>query len=106
MLLPDVLPPEDVLLRERSPRIMTSGWITVFPPSVMFWVPTKMALRATLLPVSWRGMNGQSNGRTMKLKGARRRIDMPRTVSIYSPFGALRDILSIRRCFGQQWQFG
>src|SRR5665213_1331962 len=41
--------------RARSPRIMTSGWITVFPPSMMFCVPTRVALRETLLPVSWRG---------------------------------------------------
>ena len=43
---------EDGAVRIRSPRIMTSGWMTVFPPSMMFWVPTRMALRATLLPVS------------------------------------------------------
>lgn len=40
------------IVRMRSPRIMTSGWITVLPPSMMFWVPTRVALRATLLPVS------------------------------------------------------
>ncbi len=39
--------------RVRSPRIITSGWMTVLPPSMMFWVPTSVALRATLLPVSW-----------------------------------------------------
>lgn len=39
-------------VRTRSPRIMTSGWMTVLPPSMMFCVPTRMALRATLLPVS------------------------------------------------------
>ena len=40
--------------RARSPRIMTSGMMTVLPPSMIFWVPTRVALRATLLPVSWR----------------------------------------------------
>jgi hypothetical protein len=43
---------------------MTSGWMTVLPPSMMFWVPTSVALRATLLPVS---------------------------VSMYSPLGGLRE---------------
>lgn len=47
---------EDVLdegaVRTRSPRIITSGWMTVLPPSTMFCVPTRMALRATLFPVS------------------------------------------------------
>jgi hypothetical protein len=42
------------MVRIRSPRIMTSGWMTVLPPSMMFWVPTSVALRATLLPVSCR----------------------------------------------------
>lgn len=41
--------------RDRSPRIITSGWMTVLPPSMMFWVPTSVAFRATLLPVSWGG---------------------------------------------------
>lgn len=45
---------------------MTSGWMTVLPPSMMFWVPTKVALRATLLPVS---------------------------VSMYSPLGGRRDMM-------------
>lgn len=46
-------PPLELLaVRARSPRIMTSCWITVLPPSMMFWVPTRVALRATLLPVS------------------------------------------------------
>lgn len=43
---------EDGAVRTRSPRIMTSGWMTVLPPSMMFCVPTSIALRATLLPVS------------------------------------------------------
>lgn len=49
-------------VRTRSPLIMTSGWMTVLPPSMMFWVPTRMALRATLLPVSW-GLFEQLCGR-------------------------------------------
>ncbi len=55
------------MVRTRSPRIMTSGWMTVLPPSMMFWVPTSVALRATLLPVS---------------------------VSMYSPLGGRRDMLA------------
>jgi hypothetical protein len=55
---------EACMVRIRSPRIMTSGWMTVLPPSMMFCVPTSVALRATLLPVS---------------------------VSMYSPRGGLRD---------------
>lgn len=43
---------EDCTVRARSPRIITSGWMTVLPPRMMFWVPTRVALRATLLPVS------------------------------------------------------
>lgn len=43
---------EEEVVRVRSPRIMTSGCITVLPPSMMFWVPTRLLLRATLLPVS------------------------------------------------------
>jgi hypothetical protein len=27
---------DDVAVRARSPRIMTSGWMTVLPPSMMF----------------------------------------------------------------------
>lgn len=46
---------EDGWERTRSPRIIASGWMTDFPPSMMFWVPTRMAFRATLFPVSWRG---------------------------------------------------
>ena len=42
----------EATVRTRSPLIITSGWMTVLPPSMMFWVPTRMALRATLLPVS------------------------------------------------------
>ncbi len=52
------------MVRTRSPRIMTSGWMTVLPPRMMFCVPTSVALRATLLPVS---------------------------VSMYSPRGGRRD---------------
>lgn len=55
------------MVRTRSPRIMTSGWMTVLPPSMMFWVPTSVALRATLFPVS---------------------------VSMYSPLGGRRDMLA------------
>ena len=40
--------------RTRSPRTMASGWMTDLPPSMMFWVPTRVALRDTLLPVSCR----------------------------------------------------
>lgn len=47
---------EDEDVRTRSPRIMTSGWITVLPPRTMFCVPTRTALRATLLPVSCVGL--------------------------------------------------
>ncbi|KAJ2900978.1 uncharacterized protein MKZ38_002162 [Zalerion maritima] len=39
--------------RVKSPRIITSGCITVLPPSMMFCVPTRLLLRATLLPVSF-----------------------------------------------------
>ncbi len=43
-------PPEaDGADRARSPRIMTSGWITVLPPSMMFWVPTRVALTSHLV---------------------------------------------------------
>lgn len=52
VLLAGAPPAEGCAERARSPRIMTSGWITVLPPSMMFWVPTRVALRATLLPVS------------------------------------------------------
>lgn len=58
---------EGWMVRIRSPRIMTSGMMTVLPPSMMFCVPTSVALRATLLPVS---------------------------VSMYSPLGGRRDILA------------
>lgn len=58
VLLPGAAAPDAVedggLRRVKSPRIIASGWMTVLPPSMMFWVPTRFALRATLLPVSWR----------------------------------------------------
>jgi hypothetical protein len=41
------------LLRTRSPRIMASGWMMDLPPSMMFCVPTRLALRETLFPVSF-----------------------------------------------------
>ena len=40
-------------VRSRSPRMMTSAWITVLPPSMMFVVPIIWERRETLLPVSW-----------------------------------------------------
>lgn len=40
-------------VRNRSPRITDSVWITVRPPSMMFVVPWICDLRDTLLPVSW-----------------------------------------------------
>jgi hypothetical protein len=53
VLLAGAVPEEDdETVRVRSPLIMTSGWMTVLPPSIMFWVPTRTALRETLLPVS------------------------------------------------------
>jgi len=42
-------------VRVRSPRMMTSAWMTVRPPRMMFGVPWMKDLRETLLPVSWRG---------------------------------------------------
>lgn len=45
-------PDDEGCERMRSPRTMASGWMTDFPPSMMFWVPTRVALRETLLPVS------------------------------------------------------
>ena len=36
----------------RSPRIITSAWMTVFPPRIMFVVPMIWDRRETLLPVS------------------------------------------------------
>lgn len=36
----------------RSPLIVTSCWMTLLPPRIMFCVPTSVALRETLLPVS------------------------------------------------------
>lgn len=57
---------ELVAVRAKSPRIMASAMMTVLPPSMMFWVPTRVAFRATLLPVS---------------------------VSMYSPLGARLDMV-------------
>lgn len=54
VLLAGADPLEDEAVRARSPLIMTSGWMTVFPPSIMFCVPTRLALRETLFPVSYR----------------------------------------------------
>jgi hypothetical protein len=34
--------------------MITSAWMTVLPPRMMFVVPTIWDLRETLLPVSWR----------------------------------------------------
>lgn len=56
----------EMAVRARSPRIMASAIMTVLPPSMMFWVPTRVAFRATLLPVS---------------------------VSMYSPLGARLDMV-------------
>ena len=39
-------------VRIRSPRMITSAWMTVRPPRMMLGVPWMMALRDTLLPVS------------------------------------------------------
>jgi hypothetical protein len=38
--------------RRRSPRIVQSAWIIVFPPRMMFCEPRMLDLRLTLLPVS------------------------------------------------------
>lgn len=48
----EVLEEEEGVVRTRSPRIMTSGWMTALPPSIMFWVPWRLALRDTLFPLS------------------------------------------------------
>lgn len=56
----------ETAVRARSPRIMASAMMTVLPPSMMFCVPTSVAFRATLLPVS---------------------------VSMYSPLGARLDMV-------------
>lgn len=56
----------ETAVRARSPRIMASAIMTVLPPSMMFCVPTSVAFRATLLPVS---------------------------VSMYSPLGARLDMV-------------
>ena len=85
--------------RARSPRIITSGWITVLPPSMMFCVPTRVALRATLLPVSY----GRTQlGSASKIDLFNRPARVPAagafrelTVSMYSPLGGRRDILSL-----------
>lgn len=39
-------------VRSRSPRIITSAWMTVLPPRMIFVVPMRCDLRETLLPVS------------------------------------------------------
>lgn len=65
---------EERAVRARSPRIMASAMMTVLPPSMMFWVPTSVAFRATLLPVS---------------------------VSMYSPLGARLDMVG--RMLLQVW---
>lgn len=62
-------PDEGCAVRARSPLIIASAWMTVLPPSMMCWVPTRTAFRATLLPVS---------------------------VSIYSPLICFLDIVSCR----------
>lgn len=60
VLLAGAAPPEPgTAVRARSPRIMASCIMTVFPPSIIFWVPTRVALRATLLPVSYRSRRRQ-----------------------------------------------
>lgn len=57
VLLPGWLGLVDGTVRARSPRIMASGMMTVFPPSMMCCVPTRVALRLTLLPVSYNKTN-------------------------------------------------
>lgn len=53
----------EMAVRARSPRIMASAMMTVLPPSMMFWVPTRVAFRATLLPVSYASfLLGQRSG--------------------------------------------
>lgn len=41
-----------VVVRIRSPRMQTWGWMTARPPRMMCWVPWSWDRRATLLPVS------------------------------------------------------
>lgn len=45
-------PEPETAVRARSPLIMASCMMIVLPPSMIFWVPTSVALRLTLLPVS------------------------------------------------------
>jgi len=59
--------------------------MTVFPPSMIFCVPTRVAFRATLLPVSYR-----ANVSSEKAPDWGKRL----AVSMYSPFGTRRDILA------------
>ena len=47
------VPAEGGRVRMRSPRRMTSAWMTVRPPRMMFGVPWMRERRETLLPVSW-----------------------------------------------------
>jgi len=79
----------DEAVRERSPRIMASAWMTVLPPSMIFCVPTRTAFLATLLPVSYGDLS-----QPLLFPGAVE-IDQPcRTVSMYSPLGAFRDMMA------------
>lgn len=53
-------------VRSRSPRMMTSAWMTVLPPRMMFVVPIIWERRDTLLPVSWRAKLGLDIGSMVK----------------------------------------
>lgn len=91
--LPAVLPAADAELednvRSKSPRMMTSACMTVLPPRMMFVVPRIWDLRETLLPVSWEVVSF-----VLQVMGGATGRGIARTVSMYSPLGALRDMAS------------
>lgn len=76
-------------VRERSPRIMASAWMTVLPPSMIFCVPTRTAFLATLLPVSCDAL-----GQPLLFHRAMEIDQACHTVSMYSPLGAFRDMVA------------